>query len=291
MYHKTKKTVHGLLHPEIIGDDNWDKIVNTFIIVLIILNIVAVMLETVPSLQDRYGVFFEYFEIFSVIIFSIEYILRVWSSNHDPKYKHSFHGRLRYMFTPAALIDLLAILPFYIHVIIGLDLRMLRMLRLLRFFRLFRLTAYMKAAKLVTNVFKSKFHELLLSLILIMFLIIIASCLVYFAEHNAKTIIMDGSKEIIQDSNFTSIPATVWWAVVSLTTVGYGDMIPVTLWGKFFASLILLAGVALFALPAGIITSGFLDEMRKIRNPKIKNCPHCGKPIDLNEHHAHNDDH
>lgn len=279
MYHKTKKTVHGLLHPEIIGDDNWDKIVNTFIIVLIILNVVAVMLETVPSLQDQYGAFFEYFEIVSVIIFTIEYVLRVWSSNHDPKYKHSFHGRLRYMFTPAALIDLLAILPFYLHVIIGLDLRMLRMLRLLRFFRLFRLTAYMKAAKLVTNVFKSKFHELLLSLILIMFLVIIASCLVYFAEHLQK------------DTKFTSIPATIWYAVVSLTTVGYGDMIPETPWGKVFASLILLAGVALFALPAGIITSGFLDEMRKIRNPKIRNCPHCGKPIDLNEHHAHNDEH
>ena len=279
MYHKTKKTVHGLLHPEIIGDDNWDKIVNTFIIVIIILNVLAVMLETVPSLQDQYGAFFEYFEIVSVIIFTIEYVLRVWSSNHDPKYKHSFHGRLRYMFTPAALIDLLAILPFYLHVIIGLDLRMLRMLRLLRFFRLFRLTAYMKAAKLVTNVFKSKFHELLLSLILIMFLVIIASCLVYFAEHLQK------------DTKFTSIPATIWYAVVSLTTVGYGDMIPETPWGKVFASLILLAGVALFALPAGIITSGFLDEMRKIRNPKIRNCPHCGKPIDLNEHHAHNDEH
>src|SRR5688572_2307314 len=278
MYHKTKKTVHGLLHPEIIGDSNWDKVVNTFIIGLIILNVIAVMLETVPGLHPRYDDFFHYFELFSVIIFTVEYILRVWSSNHDPKFKHSIHGRLRYMITPAALIDLLAILPFFIHVIVGLDLRMLRMLRLFRFFRLFRLTAYMKAAKLVTNVFKSKFHELLLSLILIMFLVIIASCLVYFAEH------------LEPDTKFTSIPATIWYAVVSLTTVGYGDMIPVTPWGKVFASIILLAGVALFALPAGIITSGFLDEMRKARNPSLKNCPHCGKPIDLNEHHAHNDD-
>ena len=291
MYHTTKKKVHGLLHPEIIGDSNWDKVVNTFIIVLIILNVIAVMLETVPTLQPRYNDFFHYFELISVIIFTIEYILRVWSSNHDPKFKHSIHGRLRYMLTPAALIDLMAILPFYLHLILVLDLRMLRMLRLLRFFRLFRLTAYMKAAKLVTNVFKSKFHELLLSLILIMFLIIIASCLVYFAEHNAKTIIMEGSREIIKDSNFTSIPATIWWAVVSLTTVGYGDMIPVTLWGKIFASLILLAGVALFALPAGIITSGFLDELRKLRKPMTRNCPHCGKPIDLNEYHDHNEDH
>ena len=287
MYHKTKETVHGLLHPEIIGDSNWDKVVNTFIIVLIILNVIAVMLETVPSLHPRYDDFFHYFELISVIIFTIEYILRVWSSNHDPKFKHSIHGRLRYMITPAALIDLMAILPFYLHVFFVLDLRMLRMLRLLRFFRLFRLTAYMKAAKLVTNVFKSKFHELLLSLILIMFLIIIASCLVYFAEHNTVTLVMEGTTPVEKKSNFSSIPATIWWAVVSLTTVGYGDMIPITLWGKIFASLILLAGVALFALPAGIITSGFLDEMRKIRNPRIKNCPHCGKPIDLDENHNH----
>ena len=275
MYHATKKKVHGLLHPEIVGDSRWDKVINSFIIILIILNIVAVMLETVPSLQDRYLTFFNYFELVSVIIFTIEYVLRVWSSNHEPKYRHSFHGRLRYMLTPAALIDLMAILPFYFHAILGLDLRILRMLRLLRFFRLFRLTAYIKAAKLVTNVFKSKFHELLLSLILIMFLIIIASCLVYFAEHLQK------------DSDFTSIPATIWWAVVSLTTVGYGDMIPVTVWGKIFASLILLAGVALFALPAGIITSGFLDEMRKLRKPHTMHCPHCGKPIELHDEHNH----
>ena len=277
MYHKTKKTVHGLLHPEIVGDGNWDKVINTFIIVLIILNVTAVMLETVPTLHPRYDDFFYYFELVSVIIFTVEYILRVWSSNHDPKYRHSIHGRLRYMVTPGALIDMLAILPFYVSIIIGLDLRMLRMLRLLRFFRLFRLTAYMKAAKLVTNVFKSKFHELLLSLILIMFLIIIASCLVYFAEH------------LEPDTKFTSIPATIWYAVVSLTTVGYGDMIPVTLWGKIFSSIILLAGVALFALPAGIITSGFLDEMRKIRNPIIRKCPHCGKPIEAPGEHEHND--
>lgn len=278
MYHATKKKVHGLLHPEILGDSRWDKIINSFIIILIILNVTAVMLETVPSLHDtkKEQQFFKYFDLISVIIFTIEYVLRVWSSNHESKYRHPIKGRIRYMLSPGALIDLLAILPYYVHVVVGLDLRILRVLRLMRFFRLFRLTSYMKSARLVINVFKAKFNELMLAFVLTMFLIIIASCLVYFAEH------------IKNPKQFTSIPATLWWAVVSLTTVGYGDMIPITVMGKVFTSLILLAGVALLALPAGIITSGFLDEMRKIRRPRHFHCPHCGKPIDLDKH-DHND--
>ena len=132
MYFTTKKKVHGLLHPEIVGDKHWDKIINVFIIVLIILNVVAVILETVKPIHDKYETFFHYFDIVSVIIFSVEYVLRVWSSNHDDRYKHSFWGRLKYMVSPAALIDLVAILPSYLHAFIGLDLRVLRMLRLLR---------------------------------------------------------------------------------------------------------------------------------------------------------------
>jgi voltage-gated potassium channel len=275
MYHATKKKIHGLLHPEIVGDSNWDKLINTFIIVLIMLNVAAVMLETVPSLHDTYEEqqFFHYFDLVSVIIFTIEYVLRVWSSNHEKRYSHPITGRIKYIFSGGALIDLLAILPFYLQAIVGFDLRILRILRLMRFFRLFRLTAYMKATKLVTTVFKSRVNELLLSFVLTMFLVIIASCLVYFAEH------------IAQPDKFTSIPATMWWAVVSLTTVGYGDMIPVTVMGKIFSSLVLFAGVAMLALPAGIITSGFLEELGKSKKQRALHCPHCGKPIE--ETHVH----
>jgi voltage-gated potassium channel len=198
----------------------------------------------------------------------------VWSSNHEPKYKDSLRGRLKYMVSPAALIDLLAILPFYISRVVVFDLRVLRILRLLRFFRLFRLTAYTRSTKLVINVFKSRVHELLLAFILTSFLIVIASCLVYFAEH------------IAQPDKFSSIPATIWWAVVSLTTVGYGDMYPITVIGKAFTIGILMLGITMLALPAGIITSGFLEESRKIKKPKEFKCPHCGKPI-----HEHHHDH
>ncbi|HLF46218.1 MAG TPA: ion transporter [Chitinophagaceae bacterium] len=278
MYNKIKYKTHILLHPEL-GESRADKIINFSIITLIILNVIAVMLETVKSLHDQYETFFHYFDLFSVIIFTIEYVLRVWSCNHDPKYKHSIKGRIRYMLTWGAIIDLLAFLPYYLQAIVGFDLRMLRILRLLRFLRLFRLTAYMKSAKKVSNIFKSRKNELILSLVLALFLIIIASSILYFAEHN----------EI--DSKFTSIPATVWWAVVTLTTTGYGDMIPETEIGKFLTGVIMLAGVAFFALPAGIITAGFLEEFRSEKKTKKQKCPHCGHEYDLNNHHDENHQH
>lgn len=281
MYHRTKKKVHGLLHPEIVGDKHWDKIINVFIVVLIILNVIAVMLETVTALHDQYKTFFYYFDLVSVIIFTIEYVLRVWSSNHEEKYKHPVWGRIKYMLSPAALIDLLAILPFYIHVLVGFDLRVLRMLRLLRFVRLFRLTAYTKPAQMILNVFRKRANELALSFILAIFLIIIASCIMYFAEHLYPS---------EAESKFTSIPATIWWSVVSLTTTGYGDMYPLTDLGKVLASIIMLTGIAFFALPAGIITAGFIDEFRAERVKKTHRCPNCGEQIELDDNgHTHHD--
>lgn len=280
MYHFTKKKVHGLLHPEIVGDKHWDKIINVFIIVLIILNVIAVMLETDSTIVNLPGAkqFFHYFDWVSVIIFTIEYVLRVWSSNHEEKYKHSFWGRLKYMASPGAIIDLLAILPSYLHAIIGLDLRVLRMLRLLRFFRLFRLTAYMKSAHMITNVFKKRINELALSLVLVIFLIILASCVMYFAEHLHPE----------NKAKFTSIPATIWWSVVTLTTTGYGDMYPMTTLGKCMAGMIMLTGVAFFALPAGIITAGFLEEFRSNRIKKTHRCPNCGEYLEWeDDNHNH----
>ncbi len=280
MYHKVKKDIHILMHPEL-GDSKWDKFLNGFIITLIVLNLVAVMVETVHPYYDNNKLFFDTFDLISVIIFTIEYVLRVWSCTHDPRYKGSIKGRLKYMFTPGALIDLISFAPWYLHRMLGFDLRVLRILRLLRFFRLFRLTAYTKSAQLIFNVFRSRIRELMLSFLLTIFLIVIASCIVYFAEHKYPT---------EKTSEFTSIPATLWWAVVTLTTTGYGDMTPLTSLGKALAGLIMLSGVAFFALPAGIITAGFLDEMRVIRKGKSYKCPHCGGDITDHVHKHHLDD-
>lgn len=261
----TKGKVHTILHPEL-GFTKWDKIVNGFIIILICLNVIAVILETVPSLYPYHRAL-KIFDTFSVVIFTIEYLLRVWSCSYDPKYAHKIGGRIKYIFSAYALIDLIAILPFYIHEIFILDLRVLIMLRLLRFLRLFRLTAYMKSARIVRSVFVSRANELKLSLVLIIFLIVIAGCTVYFVEHPA------------QPKVFSSIPAALWWAVITVTSVGYGDMVPITAAGKIITSLISLIGLAIFALPAGIITAGFLDEMKKAKDPEADLCPHCGKPV------------
>jgi voltage-gated potassium channel len=272
MYQKTKHKVHILLHPEL-GESKADKLINIFIITLIVLNVIAVMMETVHPLYDDHKKLFDTFDLVSVIIFTVEYVLRVWSCTHDKRYKGSIKGRLKYIFTFGALIDLVAFLPYYLQAIIGFDLRVLRIMRLLRFFRLFRLTAYTRSAKLIFNVFRTRVNDLLLSLILIIFLIIIASCALYFAEHLYPS---------ESESKFSSIPATLWWAVVTLTTTGYGDMYPLTTWGKIIAGIIMLSGVAFFALPAGIIVAGFLDELKFIRKYKGHNCPHCGKPLDYN---------
>lgn len=270
-YHSIQRKTYVLLHPEL-GHSRWDKIINGFIIILIILNVIAVMLETVPEIHVPYWKAFHYFDVFSVTIFSIEYVLRVWSSTQDSKYRHAVHGRLRYIFSLGALVDLLAILPFYLHAIVGLDLRILRILRLARFLRLFRLTSYMKATRMVVNVFRTRMKELVLSMILAIFLIIITSSLIYFAEHLA------------QPDVFSSIPKTIWFSVVTLTTVGYGDMIPHTPMGKFLTGTLLLIGVAIFALPAGIITAGFLEESRKSKNMTRVHCPHCGQVLPEHYH-------
>lgn len=279
MYKVSKKKVHGLLHPEIVGDKHWDKIINVFIIVLIALNVIAVILETVTSFHSKYKDFFYYFDLVSVIVFTVEYLLRVWSSNHEEKYKHRIWGRLKYMVSAGALIDLIAILPFFLHLFFGLgiDLREIRILRLLRVLRLFRLTAYTKSAHMIANVFKKRINELAISFVLLIFLLIIASCAIYFAEHLHPE----------NKYKFTSIPATMWWAVVTLTTTGYGDMYPMTYLGKAMSMVIMLSGVALFALPAGIITAGFLEEFRLNRIKKTHRCPSCGEHIELDDHHDH----
>jgi voltage-gated potassium channel len=142
------------------------------------------------------------------------------------------------------------------------------MLRLLRLLRVFHLTAYMKASRLIVAVFRSRKNELLISLALTLFLLIISSCLMYFFEHPA------------QPDKFTSIPHTFWWSIITLTTVGYGDLIPITVPGRILTGVILLAGIALFALPAGIITSGFLEEARKRKRHLPARCPHCGELLE-----------
>ncbi|MCP9752347.1 ion transporter [Ferruginibacter sp. HRS2-29] len=265
MYRKYKRQIYLLLDPAD-GGTTADKAINSFIVGLILLNTIAVILETVQSIYTPYRQVFYIIELFSVGFFSIEYLLRIWCCTCIEKYKHPVKGRLKYMLSPGAIIDLLAILPFYLPLMGPGDLRFVRSLRLLRFFRFFKLGRYLNASRVISNVFKSKKEELVLSFVITLFLIVIASCVMYYAEHDA------------QPEKFSSIPETMWWSVATLTTVGYGDEYPITGLGKFLTACISILGIGMFALPAGILASGFSDEFKKLR--KEKNCcPHCGKEI------------
>lgn len=221
-----------------------------FLIVLITLNIAAVVLETVPSLHDRFGAEFLAFEVISVIIFTIEYVVRIWVAPEHPSLKR--HGplfsRVRYALSFGALIDLVAFLPFYLAIFLGADLRVLRVLRLLRFLKLMR---YSSALMTLQRVFYDERRALLASLLIMFGLLIISSTAIYHAERHA------------QPEAFGSIPAAMWWSLATLTTVGYGDIVPVTLYGKLIGGVVMLFGLGMFALPLGIIAMGFSQEVNQ----------------------------
>lgn len=211
---------------------------------LILLNVAAVIIETVQPIYEKYHPFFDAFETVSVIIFSLEYVIRVWACTAMEKYKHPIWDRLKYMVSIGAIIDLLAILPFYLVFISDG-----RILRILRLFRLFKLGRYSLAFNLISLVVKKRKAELAVSLTLLIILLVFASTLMYYVESESNP------------GGFQSIPETMWWGVATLTTVGYGDVYPITPLGKFLAGIIAILGVGLFALPAGIVASGFESEL------------------------------
>lgn len=237
-----------------------------FIFVLIILNAIAVILETVKSIEQNYSEYFFWFEIFSVIVFTIEYLLRVWACTSQEEYSHPFYGRLKFIFTPLALIDLLAILPFYLS-FTAIDLRFIRTLRLFRLMRVMKLVRYSSSISLLGKVLKSRKEELIVTASIVLLLMILSASFMYFAEHEA------------QPEAFPDIPSSMWWAIVTLTTVGYGDIFPVTALGKIFAAIIAILGIGMFALPTGILGASFIEELEK-RRTEQNVCPHCGKELE-----------
>lgn len=251
-------------------EDAVGKYFDIFLLGLIFLNLIAVALETVDSLFEQYFFWFRAFDIFSVAVFTVEYILRVWSCTVKESYRHPLWGRLRFMITPLALIDLLAIIPFYLP-LLSPQMRVGRALRLFRLFRVLKLNRYTDSLTIVVQVLRLKQEELILSLFVLSILLAIASSLIYFAEHQA------------QPDAFSSIPEAMWWGTITLTTVGYGDVYPVTLIGRILGAILAILGIGLFALPAGILASGFAEELqvRKSRQQpeQTRICPHCGEII------------
>jgi voltage-gated potassium channel len=259
-----RKRVYEILDVAKSGD-NLSRGFDIFIITLIALNIIALNLESVESIEVLYPQIFTIFEYISVIIFSIEYSFRIWSCVENQSYKSPIRGRLHFAITPLALIDLFAILPFYIP-FVGFDLRFLRVVRLMRIARIAKVGRYSKSIQTLQRVLGAKKEQLVSAVFILLLLLIMASSMMYFAEKD------------IQPERFSSIPASMWWAVATLTTVGYGDVYPVTQLGKLMASVIAILGIGMFALPTGIIGAGFVEEIERNKSePRI--CPKCGTRI------------
>ncbi len=239
-----------------------------FITALIALNVLAVVLGTVDRIARLGGAFLFWFEVVSVAIFTVEYVGRVWAAAEDETYDHPIVGRVRFASRPLIVVDLLAILPFYLVAVgVGVDLRFLRALRLVRFLRILKLARYSDALRRFTLVFRRKKEQLLLAAFLNVLLLVLASSAMYYAEHPS------------QPEAFPSIPATFYWGIITLTTVGYGDVTPVTTAGRLLASVISALGIGLFALPASILASGFMQQTDgEERSPAY--CPHCGERLD-----------
>ncbi len=232
---------------------------------LIMLNILFLILETVPSLDAGYRSFLWNFELFSVGIFTVEYILRLWTITENSEYAHPLTGRLRYALTPIAIFDLIAFLPFFLP-FFHVDLLFMRSARLFRLLRIFKITRYVSALSFITDVIKDKAEELIIGFTLMLFMLVVFSCLMFNIEHAS------------QPHKFSSIPQTMWWAIATLTTVGYGDVYPVTPLGKVLAGLTAISGIGLFAIPTALLASGFTERIGKHYH-KGKYCPHCGKEL------------
>lgn len=244
------------------GPDEY-KCVSWVIPGLIVLNTLMVMLESVEAMHRNFAEYFHWFEIASVVIFTIEYIWRIWAAKKKSQFIFSFFG----------LVDLIAILPFYLPMLIKMDLRFVRILRLTRIFRIFKVARYAKSLQLVGLVLKEKKESLVLTLFLTFIMLLVASSFMYEAEHR------------IQPDKFTDIFSSFWWAVATLTTIGYGDIYPMTTIGRFLSGIIALLGIGLVALPTGIIGSGFIEILnRKKLHPRTY-CPHCGKANEETENH------
>ena len=261
---KIRRRVWEIVEAAKVGDKA-SRVFDIAILILIFTNVLAVVFGTVESVQQKYGTQLAVFETFSVIVFTVEYILRLWSCVTDDRFSNNYKGRLKFSVQIMSVIDLLAILPFYLP-FVGLDLRFVRVFRLLRIFRIAKAARYYSSLHLIQRVIVSKKEELVLTTAVMFFLLVISASLMYYCEN------------AVQPKAFPNIPATMWWAVATLTTVGYGDVYPVTVLGKIFASVIAILGIGMFALPTGILGSGFVEEIQKKKKVK-RVCPHCGKEV------------
>ena len=252
-WYRLRRFVYDNLH----NDDyesTFSRCVNFFLILLIISNTVAVLLESINDVYLSYQLYFDAFELFSIFVFTVEYLLRFWAVAEKNPFNSAWQNRWLWVRSGGAIIDLLSILPAYINFFVHIDLRFLRILRL---FRLLKLTRYFVSLQILLRVIEREKGSFQAVIFILLIMIVMAAAGVYVVENKA------------QPEVFSSIPASMWWAVVTLTTVGYGDVTPITPLGRFLGALITILGVGLAALPAGILANGLASEL-ELRRQKLE---------------------
>jgi voltage-gated potassium channel len=247
--HDSRRRVYEILER---GDpsDTVSVAVDRLIIALITLNIAAVALETVAELGSRYALLFRLIEALSLVVFSIEYVLRLWVAvEHTPFQKLSpFSARVRYAISASGLIDLIAVLPFWFAFFLPPDLRILLVLRMIRFLKIARYSAAMRS---LLDVLYGERRALFGCLVILFGITLIAAALMHLAEGR------------VQPEKLGTIPDAMWWAIVTLGTIGYGDVVPITVLGKLVAATTIFLGLIVIALPVGIIANAFNEEIHR----------------------------
>jgi voltage-gated potassium channel Kch len=223
--------------------------VDNFIVFWVLLSIVCVVLESVESIHKVLALQFILIDSVAFGIFTVEYLIRLYTAPENPRFKKAFAPHAAYVFSPQAIIDLLAILPFLLEVIWPnqIDLRFLRVFRLAR---LLKLTRYTTATVTLYKVLRREWQVIFASVFIMLLLIVLAASMGYLLEHES------------QPDKFENIPQAIYWAVITLASVGYGDISPVTPWGRALTVVLSLVGVGIFAIPAGLLASAFTDQLR-----------------------------
>lgn len=252
-----KKDLKSRMHQVIFeADTRAGKLFDIVLLIAIVLSVILVMLETVGDYSERYKSTFFTLEVILTFLFTAEYFARIYSINKPWHYIKSFYG----------IIDLLSILPFFLGIFFtgSKSLSVIRGLRLLRIFRVLKLGHFLKESRLLIDAMKSSLNRIVVFLYFVVILVCIFGSLMYVIEGNSN-------------SGFDSIPRSIYWAIVTLTTVGYGDISPVTPLGQFIASVIMIVGYAVIAVPTGIVTSEVMNAKNNKIDTNTQSCPNCSK--------------
>ncbi len=244
-----RRRLYEILEQGSVGDRTGD-IVGRALVLLIFINLTAVVLESVPALAARYGVWFKVIEFASLIVFTVEYLLRLWVTVEHAPYRHLKPGMARFKYATSAggIVDLLAILPFWFAFILPDEFRVILAFRIVRFLKIAR---YSPAMRSLLDVLYSERRALFGCIVILFGATLMAVALAHLVEREA------------QPDKFGTIPDAMWWAIVTLGTIGYGDVVPVTVAGKLVAGVTIFLGLVMIALPVGIIASGFAEEVHR----------------------------